>query len=362
MNNYYITFNDQYSGIYQSQVIDVVNYLEKLAETKYKLVSFFPLQGFKGNRMKILDKRPNSIVIPMVLGITYWKWYKLILWFFTKRKAKAICRGPLACELALGLFEKVIYDGRAAAKAEIEEYDITGGNLKLNEAFVSAERNAVMRSDFRISVSNKLVEYWKKEFDYTIDKHAVIPCTIDTSFSRDIEFPQNNERIKVVYSGGIGKWQSFDLIIDFVEKLLINQSNVEVLFLTKSSEKIDELIKKFPDRCKNKFVDHKNVFDELAKSDYGLLLRENTITNQVSSPVKFAEYLSAGLMVLISPNVGDFSEFVNKYNCGQLVTNETFILKKIDLSKRYQNAGLVRTFFSKDSFEIDSKYRDVVST
>ena len=76
----------------------------------------------------------------------------------------------------------------------------------------------------------------------------------------------------------------------------------------------------------------------LLAADYGLLIRENTVTNQVASPVKFAEYLACGLPVIISRNLGDYSEFVTKNNCGYLLNEFNFqprnkpIIKNIALN------------------------------
>ena len=51
-----------------------------------------------------------------LLGITRWRMLKPLLKLITKKGEVAICRGPIATELALGSFRKVVYDGRAAVK------------------------------------------------------------------------------------------------------------------------------------------------------------------------------------------------------------------------------------------------------
>ena len=48
----------------------------------------------------------------------------------------------------------------------------------------------------------------------------------------------------------------------------------------------------------------------LIASDMGLLLRDNTLTNRVASPIKFGEYMAAGVPVLITPSLGDYSAAV----------------------------------------------------
>ena len=65
---------------------------------------------------------------------------------------------------------------------------------------------------------------------------------------------------------------------------------------------------------------HHQVPDYLSAADYGLLLREENVTNGVASPVKFAEYLSCGLQILISANLGDFSGMVAEDSLGYVIT------------------------------------------
>src|SRR4030042_1420126 len=54
-------------------------------------------------------------------------------------------------------------------------------------------------------------------------------------------------------------------------------------------------------------------------ADVGLLLRENSLTDRVASPVKFAEYLRCGLPVILTPYVGDFSALATAEGIGQIV-------------------------------------------
>ncbi len=85
--------------------------------------------------------------------------------------------------------------------------------------------------------------------------------------------------------------------------------------------------------------------------DYGLLLREKSITNKVASPVKFAEYLYAGLRVLISPEIGDYSEMVSYYNLGHVV-NSAKELTSLELNwSSEQERGLHRFALDNLSFE-----------
>ena len=358
---YYITFNDTPSGIYQSQVIDVVKCLSDLGDTEVKLIAFLPYSNFKENKKKIKIQLPNATVLPIWAGITRWRKVKPLLRLLTKRNEIAICRGPIATELALGSFRKVVYDGRAAVKAEVEEFDVTG-NKQLGEDFIKAEKNAVLKSDYRIAVSNKLEEYWKREFGYQGDQHIVIPCTLTSKSSGKLLKEKNDGSIKLVYSGGLGAWQSCDLVANLCRKAIKENANVNVLFLTKENEVIKKLIQEFPDRCERSWLKHEEVYEALSSCDYGILIREQNVTNQVASPVKFAEYLNAGLKVLISKNLGDFTEFVKENDCGIVIEDEITELISVSLSERKRLNQLANTYFKKSSEGMIELYLSLLNT
>jgi hypothetical protein len=358
---YFITFNDQPSGIYQSQVIDVVAHLSKMSKTPVTLVSFLPMQNFRVNKNHIKSQWTQSIIIPMFFGISRWKTHRALLKFLTKSSDSAICRGPLATALSLGYYSKVVYDGRAAVKAEVVEYDVTGGNKKLGNDFIEAEKKSVLQSDFRIAVSKKLVEYWGKEYNYSNDCYVVIPCTLSEKVETTIKHSEEIDIVKVVYSGSTSGWQSFDKVVLLLEDLIQRQSNLHVLFLTTANDAINKLIYKYPEKISAKFVPHKDVSKELSYCDYGILIRDEKTTNKVASPVKFAEYLNAGLQVLISPHIGDFSEFVINNNCGKVIQNKLPVLEKVNYNQRIASKNLVNSFLSKDSSVNTVNYNRVIN-
>ena len=44
------------------------------------------------------------------------------------------------------------------------------------------EKEVILRSDFRIAVSNALVNLWKDKYAYSKKDHVVIPCTLNSDF------------------------------------------------------------------------------------------------------------------------------------------------------------------------------------
>ena len=61
---------------------------------------------------------------------------------------------------------------------------------------------------------------------------------------------------------------------------------------------------------------------ELTNYHFGFLLRGNSIVNHVASPIKFLEYIEAGVIPITTRNVGDYSEIVNKEKVGVIVDLE----------------------------------------
>lgn len=118
--------------------------------------------------------------------------------------------------------------------------------------------------------------------------------------------------------------------------------------MSKEHKVITNLQNKYPNQVKRFWLSVSEVFDYLSVADYGILFREQTVTNKVASPEKFAEYLSAGLKVLISEKLGDFSEFVEKNNCGIIIKNkENINLARVENSIKQINRELSEKIFTK---------------
>lgn len=116
-------------------------------------------------------------------------------------------------------------------------------------------------------------------------------------------------------------------------------------------EQIATLEKRFPQQVKRILVKHSEVNAYLKCGDYGLMIREQSVTNRVAAPTKFAEYLAAGLNVVVSENLGDYSHFVLEHQCGFVVSenNNDFDLKPLNDSDRSRNLNLALTYFTKQA-------------
>ena len=382
----YITLLDQFHpGIYSSQVIDVCDYLNKKHNAGIRVLAFLSLRELLRSdaRKKLKELAPTAIVLPSFPGLKNFQMTSILLFWvclFTGER-QVICRNVFCAKMAFrvrryGLLKKVVLDGRSALAAEIEEYDVFPTDY-IRKNIREFEGDAVQRADFRMAVSKKLVEYWREHYSYMENKHVVIPCTLDQKYfsagsfvlhketediKRSLEI--GHEDIVLVYAGSTAPWQSFELLEKIFVPLLRTDVRIKILFLSKETEDTKQLQKQFQGRVHVKWVQHSQVLDHLACGDYGILLREQSDTNKVASPTKFAEYLYAGLPVLISQNLGDFSEFVIANNCGSVLKGDNIdwsFLKKINLETKQHCFELALKHFTKESSQNDASYDRLIS-
>lgn len=305
--------------------------------------------------------RKNTSVLKILSGI--------------KRGETIWARGPFACNLALalkqeGLVQRVIFDARGAYHAELNEYNVTGED-HLKKEIGAIEKQALQASDALLAVSSKLTEWWLEHYHFTPKNYRVIPCTLSENFEPALPSEQelldlrkktgfNASDVVLVYSGSSAGWQSFSLVDDFLHQQMSANPNVKLIFLSSHPPKDSKTFKEFSNRIVAKWVEPAEVRNILLAADYGLLVRENSVTNQVASPVKFAEYLSCGLQVIISEQIGDFASFVQTHNCGILYDAGEDLLP-VPYSKKKLNHVLALMHFSKRSEPILKKYSSLLA-
>ena len=70
---FYLTYAEPPSGVYYSQVTDVVKFLRSNCNAPLRLVAFISLHDFKGKKKLIKQQLPDAIVLPMLPKAPYWK-------------------------------------------------------------------------------------------------------------------------------------------------------------------------------------------------------------------------------------------------------------------------------------------------
>ncbi len=363
----FFCYNEKYDGIFKSQVIEVLKNYNELG-FNIKLISFISLASFFKERKKIKNEYNLSLVVPMIPFLKFWYLNKYFLRFFVKNSNFIIARGIFATNLAIFSRSdncKVIYDGRGAINAEQKEYGVYN-DTEMEDKIFEIEKNAVLNSSYRIAVTTKLIEYWGKNYEYKDKNHIVIPSCTKYIFE-DFFFKnklKSTEEIIIIFSGSSSKWHSFKIMSSHFEKFLNFSSKIKIIILSKKNDYITELIKKYPGRIIHDWVEPHKITNLLLTADYGYIYRLQSDTNYVASPVKIAEYLSCGLKLLISDNLGDYSSLVKNKSLGYNLDDDSFnfsLLKKVSISEKIRISSFAKKNLCLSSEKISKKYINLIN-
>lgn len=160
----------------------------------------------------------------------------------------------------------------------------------------------------------------------------------------------NKNDVVCVYSGGTAPYQMLGKMFELWKKMVGKSDNLKWLVLSNTDK--NEIIagaggiEKFGRNIKILSVPRKDVALILNACDIGFLLRDNLMLNTVASPVKFSEYISAGLTVVSTPWLGDVSRDIRESEVGLL-------LKLEDL----EHDSSVLLNFTKERFKNTDKFR-----
>jgi glycosyltransferase involved in cell wall biosynthesis len=229
---------------------------------------------------------------------------------------------------------KVIYDNRGLYIDElIYRNALLKGSLK-EKIYRTIERLIINKCDQMVVVSNVfksyIVEQWDKNNKNIINKTIMIPNRTQQNFNdSDIAFKEEGTKVRTicVYSGSSASWQGID---DFyhVFSIILNKiptTHFKILtyepeiFLNHPPENI-----KLSERLVVKKIEFSDVKSELINATFGIHLRKPDVVSSVSAPIKFAEYLAAGLPVLLNEGIGDTESIVKKYNVGAIIKKNDY--------------------------------------
>jgi len=226
----------------------------------------------------------------------------------------------------------VVYDCRGLEDVEAQ-YLADSANPEIDRDVQSLSvlmKRAAQQSDGVLCVSHEMKRYLIDRFGVPTERVMVIPCCVNydafevASQKRgDIRARLNiSDSLVITYCGGIQKWQLPRDTIELFKIALTVEPTSHMLVITTSPDRFRNLLLEMAvplNRTTVLSVPHHEVADYLAAGDIGVLLREQSDVNKVASPVKFGEYMAAGLPVAISSAVGDYSKAVEENGLGIVV-------------------------------------------
>ena len=131
-----------------------------------------------------------------------------------------------------------------------------------------------------------------------------------------------------IYTGSLdASYNCVDAIVKLFAAVHAKNANAKLLIIAKKiTDGFKGLMDSYPDIKESvitlESVPNQEMVKYLNAADFALLLRQNVVLNNVSSPVKFAEFQLCGLPVIISEAVFDYAHFCKNNHTGYVLSNE----------------------------------------
>ena len=170
----------------------------------------------------------------------------------------------------------------------------------------------------------------------------VVDCDIDKKYL-DGELP------KIVYAGGLNRWQNIGLMLQVIEKTMRDYQYKIFVPLGHSMESLKEWQAK--KKIVNITIDSKTPSDlmyEYRYCHYGFALREDIVVNNVACPTKIVEYLKYGIVPILKTNkIGDFASLGMQY-----IPYEKLLSKELP-------SGNERLMMARHNYKVLKKIEDI---
>jgi Glycosyltransferase Family 4 len=285
------------------------------------------------------------------------------------------CRGVVAAWQTLRSLSKqqrasikILYDCRGVTVEEIagmwsKSWKRFFLNLKMN-VIRKMERSVVNEVDMLTTVSEGLSDYLFSHYGRKPDR-LIRPVVNPDKFYFSEEqrnIVRKREGIKncdklFLFVGGADYWQSIDLLANWWRGL--GNKNFTLLILTHRISDYEDCFKDMPGssgRIVIKSVSHSEISTYMSAADFGVLLRNESVVNNVASPVKLSEYLCAGLPVLT--NLAIYKNIQpNDIRCIDL----TLIGADADFPIRGNSEREIRSMINIDRFSANTAVADIFS-
>jgi hypothetical protein len=174
--------------------------------------------------------------------------------------------------------------------------------------FQEIENFAAKRADQIVVVTRAMEFHWHNK--HTSNKTPIILCPIFSEMPAiDVAARIYNERPLVAYAGGTQVWQQIPLMAKLISNL---HGKMDFNIMTPDVQLMSKMIKMEGVRVDGSFlkiqsISQTEVVAVLAKADFGFMLRNPDVVNQVACPTKLVEYLAMGVIPIVNTTkIGDF--------------------------------------------------------
>lgn len=213
-----------------------------------------------------------------------------------------------------------------------EESRMGGAHENRIQALETAEKKLLAQCDLNVFVSEAMRTHYQAKYGFKSLHHVTVPCCVaDQRFANlDALAPttaHKEDALVFSYAGTMADWQCGEEMVMLFAALYRYDARCRFTMLVPKSDhaKVQEYAVRAQlpaETYSMTEVKHSEVPARLVHSHVGVLLRRNDPVNRVSSPTKFGEYLAAGIPVLMTDCIGDFSELANTHGVGFIIPNQ----------------------------------------
>ncbi len=224
---------------------------------------------------------------------------------------------------------KVVFDAHGIMP---EETLMTGGHEARARGAEQLERDLLSNADLVVLVSQRMGRHFESKYGIRMRRHVLIPCCVDLAKFDGVEGYRQQSReslglqdsVVITYAGTLVAWQWPAAMFNAFAQIRRRIPTARLLLLVPERDhatatSLLQAAEVPPDAYILREVPNAEIGHTLVAGDVGLLLRQNDPVNLVSSPTKFGEYLAAGLPVMATDAVGDFSDWIREQQVGVIV-------------------------------------------
>lgn len=211
------------------------------------------------------------------------------------------------------------------------------------------EKKEAKKADALIFAAHGMEKYMAKTYGVQLKNYFVKPaCTNLEVFNKSaVKKPKLVGELKLegkivcVYAGKFGGIYLEEETFAFIKECqdYWGKEKFRFLLLTNSTDEyINKQAKKFgidKEIIVKTFVPHQQVQDYIGLADFAICPVKPVPTKKYCSPIKDGEYWALGLPVVITPNISDDSDIIEKHNAGAVLQGFTLdayqnAIKRID--------------------------------
>lgn len=180
-------------------------------------------------------------------------------------------------------------------------------NIKSTIKLRYFEYITLRKSRFNLFVSEKMVEHYKRIYNYNKNNYYIMPC-----FNQELDqpsfFDSKYNTPSFVYTGNLAAWQCFEPMVKLFSEIKNNLPSATLTIYTKEQEKAKNILSKYGIQAEIKYVPFQILSQEIRQYKYGFIIREDIEINRVATPTKMNSYLASGIIPVYTNVVGAFKE------------------------------------------------------